>query len=44
MSRRFDKIVLLEQIENKLPNTRHCQLAEITGVLKSETAARESVR
>jgi hypothetical protein len=29
------KIVLLEQIEDQLPNTSHSHLAEITGVLKS---------
>jgi hypothetical protein len=32
------KIALLEKIENQLPNTNHCQMAEITGVPKSESA------
>jgi DNA-binding IclR family transcriptional regulator len=39
MSRRdltlADKIALLEQIKNQLPNTSHHQLAEKTGVPKS---------
>jgi hypothetical protein len=33
-----DKIAVLEKIENQLPNTNHCQLAEISGVPKSESA------
>jgi hypothetical protein len=33
-----DKIALLEQVKNQLPNTSHHQLAEITGVPQSITA------
>jgi hypothetical protein len=33
-----DKIVLLEQIKNRNPNTSYCQLAEITAVPKSTIA------
>jgi hypothetical protein len=29
-----DKVALLERIKKQLPDTSHCQLAEITGVLK----------
>jgi transcriptional regulator with AAA-type ATPase domain len=30
-----DKLALLEKIKNQPPNSSHCQLAEITGVVKS---------
>jgi hypothetical protein len=33
-----DKIALLEQVKNQMPNTNHCQLVETPGVPESTTA------